>query len=873
MREGNKGFTLIELMVTIAIMAVFSAVVLTTIGTGANSYRRTSSNAKAQMETQEAMDQIQNMLIDVNRSVYYAYEDMDSGTVGAEISNDIDSGADSATKVFFACSAAEKNAIAKEYTYTLDKIEWDSEKQKLYYSCNTWDGVETEVADNKTDSSDQTTQSYSDNSMMISTFSNNGTDTDNGEDSGTTVVSKRTSEVTTKVARTLFADNITDFRVDISKATGDRIIRFQFTTNKSGKKITTVNTVNLRNTVQIQKPDADTGYTPEEEEDAWIAITHYPSELRNGEIGSGFAKTMNGNIDPSTVKWIAETTNATFTGTDDNSIRLQVADNASGFIKIHVEAQTTDGKTITSATVTINIITRTPKELISDQSEFLLPVGKSYEIHDLTNWRIKYNDETTSNPVQNATALSFKMPEITGITLSRAGNLVVSPNVGTQKSNADFTITAEYWDYKTEKTLNGEIHIVLARVDMEEISSPLYVGEKMPGEFIYKEGGVVKTKEVAESQKKISYVRPAAETPDGAVGREITVADIGSWSVKVQVFLSKHSKYGIGSVSAEKAFEVKKITAEVLAVDNIKTLTPGTSTQIYLSIRNAQGPVQASVNWTCNTGAQTKASTMEQSKIHENGFVIPITITADATASEIKTDTWTADYTLEDGTKGTASIDILVTTLRMELNLADTDKNIQTWNGNEAKTISASLYRVGDNVNVTDQYDIEWSLNPQSETGIYSLSEYSGNSTMFKVDDVPEKMQMVAVTATAKEKQTENIVSMSSINITVNTKTTKTKSVNLEANKTKYLNFDTADQKLQILNIRIYCMTKSGVTEEYDYSGGEDTIPTLELSQNATGSLSVKEKTDTQSTENYSYTLISIDLDSVLYNFYIYPKL
>lgn len=839
MREKNKGFTLIELMVTIAIMAVFSGVVLTTIGTGATSYRRTSSNAKVQMETQEVMDQIQNMLIDVNRSVYYAYKDADSGETGDEISNDIDSGADSATKVFFACSAAEKNATAKEYTYTLDIIEWNSEEQKLYYNCNTWDGIETET-----------------------------------EDIGTTVVSKRTSEVTAKVSRTLLADNITDFRADISKAASNRTVRFQFTTNKNGKKITTVNTVNLRNSVRIQKPDADTGYTPEDkEEDAWIAITHYPSELRNGETGSGFSKTMSGNIDPSTVKWVTETTNATFTGTDDSSIRLEVAEGVSGIIKIHVEAQTTDGKTVTSATVMINIITRTPKELIADQSEFLLPVGKTYEIHELTNWRIKYSDESTSNPVQSATALTFEMPEITGVTLSAAGNMVVSPNAGTLESNAGFTVTATYYDYKVGRILTGEVHIVLARVDLEEISSPLYVGEKMPGGFIYKEGGQIKTEELAESQKKLSYVRPKAETLDGAVGRDITVDDIGSWSVKIEVALSKRSKYGVGSVSAEKSFEVRKITAEVLAVDDRKTLTPGTETQIYLSIRNAQGPVQASVNWKCSTNnPQTTAYVKTQTKIHENGFAIPITIKANATASQIQTDTWTAEYTLEDGTTGTASIDILVTTLRMELKSADATENIQTWNGDEAKEISASLYGVWDNKDVTDQYDIIWSLNPESETGVYSLSEYNGNSTTFKVDDIPEKMQIVTVTATAKEKQTGSMVSTASILLTVNTKITKTTSYKLAVNKTKSLSFDAKDSGLDVVDIKIYCMTELGVLEEYNYDPSQGIIPTLKLSKTMTGSWDVKRKADTQTYANYRYTLVSVDLGSVLYNFYIYPE-
>ena len=73
MKKKNRGFTLIELIVTVAIMAIFSGVVLSMIGTGANSYRKTSSTAKAQMETQDVMDQIQNMIIDVNRSVYYSY--------------------------------------------------------------------------------------------------------------------------------------------------------------------------------------------------------------------------------------------------------------------------------------------------------------------------------------------------------------------------------------------------------------------------------------------------------------------------------------------------------------------------------------------------------------------------------------------------------------------------------------------------------------------------------------------------------------------------------------------------------------------------------------------------------------------------------
>ena len=64
-RLQNKGFTLIELIVTIAIIAIFSGVVLTFISTGSNTYRSTSSSAKVQMETQETFDQIEDLIIDV----------------------------------------------------------------------------------------------------------------------------------------------------------------------------------------------------------------------------------------------------------------------------------------------------------------------------------------------------------------------------------------------------------------------------------------------------------------------------------------------------------------------------------------------------------------------------------------------------------------------------------------------------------------------------------------------------------------------------------------------------------------------------------------------------------------------------------------
>lgn len=82
----NKGY-FVEMIVTVAIIAIFSGVVVTFIGTGSGVYRNTSSNSKVQMETQETFDKIEDLIIDANRSLYYA--NGSDSEIGAEIRNDI----------------------------------------------------------------------------------------------------------------------------------------------------------------------------------------------------------------------------------------------------------------------------------------------------------------------------------------------------------------------------------------------------------------------------------------------------------------------------------------------------------------------------------------------------------------------------------------------------------------------------------------------------------------------------------------------------------------------------------------------------------------------------------------------------------------
>ena len=65
--QNNVGFTLIEMIVTVAIIAIFSGVVVTLIGTGSNLFRGVSGNTKSQIDSQETLNAIEDLIIDANR--------------------------------------------------------------------------------------------------------------------------------------------------------------------------------------------------------------------------------------------------------------------------------------------------------------------------------------------------------------------------------------------------------------------------------------------------------------------------------------------------------------------------------------------------------------------------------------------------------------------------------------------------------------------------------------------------------------------------------------------------------------------------------------------------------------------------------------
>ncbi len=200
-KNNNRGFTLIELIITVAIIAIFSGVILTFIGTGSNTYRSTSNSAKVQMEAQETADSLEDLIIDANYSIDY------QSASGGAITNDIDGDSGTGDKVLIICNKSNSGDDSSGNTgsgdsdsdgYRYDFLYWSSSEQKIYYSQNT------------------------------------------------------TGRVSSGTSGSVLAEGITDFQADVSKAASDKIVRFQLGIKRGTKEIKTLHSVNLRNTVKIQ---------------------------------------------------------------------------------------------------------------------------------------------------------------------------------------------------------------------------------------------------------------------------------------------------------------------------------------------------------------------------------------------------------------------------------------------------------------------------------------------------------------------------------------------------------------------------------------------------------------------------------------------
>lgn len=633
----NRGFTLIEMIVTVAIIAIFSGVVLTFIGTGSSVYRSTSSNSKVQMETQETFDKIEDLIIDANRSLYYAYGS--GSNLGAPITNDIKAkGGDgmnsSENKTFIACNEYE-NADGKTSQYICDVLDWEQSEGTIYYSRREYTAESSSAG-----SDDQETQSFSDESG------------ENAVTDGTDSRTVRARNAKTLFNRSVLATGILDFRADVSKVKSDKVVRFQLSTENGQKQIQTLHSVSLRNNVDVSKPSE--AFNNAEVTDVGIRIINAPESMNVGEsVMLAYKKTGSGSIDPTTLKWtvVDNKDNGSFPSQDPTNGRLTINKNASGFITVQVSAVSTTGETVYSQIVTIKIIgsstpevtpstTPTPKELILKQKSALLGAGQSYTLSDVVETEMTYDDGSVKTDGYTLTWTSEP-----GLITVNEDTLTVSADAGKNISSGKVILTA------TDSELglkSNSINITIARIDMLKPKGNYKVGQDRPEpQYIYKEAG--------KAIKSIDGVTVTNTNPNYKVGNNeyFTSDEIGSWEAKAAYDLN--NRKGIGTVESTSTYSISEASEdgdiifsggnEILSESSNYALSRlgVNGAHIYLNKTVDYSRQSAKLIWSVKGSKKTYTSFQdnEHSTLYiapgEKGFILCVTMTLkDRTTNEEK---------------------------------------------------------------------------------------------------------------------------------------------------------------------------------------------------------------------------------------------
>ena len=616
-KNNSAGFTLIEMIVTVAIIAIFSGVVVTLITTGSSLFRGVSGNTKSQVKAQETLDEIEDLIIDANRSIYYAYG---SGTdMGTRITSDIDD-SNAASKTFIACNEYENGDGTSRYVF--DVLDWVGSEGKLYYSQREY----TKASSNTEEENENGTGDNSENQQTVDTSGISAESMDNGvavfasadNDSGNGVVSGGSSDKAKDskelIARSVFAEGIENFTADVTKVESERIVRFRLTTEENGKKVKTLHTVNLRNRIQVMKPDD--AFATASSTDVRINIVGAPDSIDAGKSKIlGYNLTGNGSIDPTTLKWkiVDGTEKGYFPELDPTYGKLTVNDNATGTVTVIVFAKTSDGKqTVTSAPVTIKINnTKTVTGIKTENVEIILGLDTeetvSYDLNDYIKWSEVYSDNTDSG---NSYVKVVWSGGTNGTTVQENGLINIEKSEGTSQANGVISVNASY--EVGGKAFSATATVNLARLEIINPSGEYYLGDnKVSPEYNYYIGG-----------KKRNLSSTPQFTVDGMTyqeGNAFTTEENGEWKAKATVSVNSGSlATGHSTFSVNTDFYRMNIWCKnKVSGQNVTTVYPGNtydcsyynaSTGFYVDADRADYSWKYSVQWKILKSSSEKTS-------------------------------------------------------------------------------------------------------------------------------------------------------------------------------------------------------------------------------------------------------------------------
>ena len=210
MRKNQKGFTLVELIIAVAILAIVTLAVCGFIVVGSKSYTSANTDIMLQQEAQLALNQISDVIIDTTDSISYSV-----GTSGGlqNVLRDSEYGGDATDKCLVVVNRNDASSNNNNPSYW---FYWNKDDEKIYFN---------EVPVNSTMTADEIQAGF--------------------------------DSVGAAADKPVLAEHVTDLSIDISQFEENRVVMISMTLQNGNREYSTSNNVTVRNKIALNVVDID----------------------------------------------------------------------------------------------------------------------------------------------------------------------------------------------------------------------------------------------------------------------------------------------------------------------------------------------------------------------------------------------------------------------------------------------------------------------------------------------------------------------------------------------------------------------------------------------------------------------------------------
>lgn len=314
MRKNQKGFTLVELIIAVAILAVVTLAVSGFIVVGSRSYTSANTDIMLQQDAQLALNQMSDVIIDTTESISY------SGLVGGSM------------QTVLKDSEFSGEATDKCLTVVNKKPETDDLNQNpsywFYYSkddetiyfneVNLYDGIADSVA-------------------------------------GPTASEIKDKFDAASTDKAVLAEHVTEFSVDISQFEQNRVVMLALTFENGNRMYSTSNNVTVRNRIAIN----DITVGPMKRAEEFVINAPDSITLEPGESYTFTGLQVNGEAAADgSIKWslLGEEKNGS-TISENGTVTIGVGETRKNFTVVASRAEFADSRSTKEVTVQVKRVT------------------------------------------------------------------------------------------------------------------------------------------------------------------------------------------------------------------------------------------------------------------------------------------------------------------------------------------------------------------------------------------------------------------------------------------------------------------------------------------------------------------------------------